>query len=47
MVAISVCGGALDVAGMADGNQHFSVRDEIFELDFIDLVDNLRARSSP
>src|SRR6266849_4338856 len=42
-MAVGVGSRALDVAGMADGDQHLSVGDEVFELDFVDLVDNLRA----
>ena len=43
LVAIGVGGSALDVAGMADGDEHVGVGDEIFELDLVDLVDDLRA----
>src|SRR6266852_2668489 len=42
-MAVGVGSRAFDVAGMADGDQHLSVGDEVFELDFVDLVDNLRA----
>ena len=42
-MAIRVGGSALDVARMADGDQHFGVRDQVFELDLVDLVDDLRA----
>ena len=34
---------ALDVAGMAHRDEHVGVGDQIFELDLIDLVDDLRA----
>src|SRR6266849_6639237 len=42
-MAVGVSSGALDVAGMADSDQHVGVGDQIFELDFVDLVDDLRA----
>src|SRR5712692_4560590 len=35
--------GALDVARVADGDQHLRVGDQVFELDLVDLVDDLRA----
>ena len=34
---------ALDITRMADGDQHLRVGDQVFELDFIDLVHDLRA----
>src|SRR6266851_2100327 len=34
---------ALDVPRVADGDQHLRVGDQVFKLDFIDLVDDLRA----
>ena len=43
LVAVGVRRGALDVAGVADGDEHVGVGDEVFELDFVDFVDNLRA----
>src|SRR6266446_3467708 len=42
-MAVGFSSGALDVAGMADSDQHVGVGDQIFELDFVDLVDDLRA----
>src|SRR6266478_151241 len=42
-MAVGVSSGALDVAGMADSDQHVGVGDQIFKLDFVDLVDDLRA----
>src|ERR1700730_4299009 len=44
-MAIGISRGALDVAVMAHGNQHFRVSDQVFELDFVDLVYDLRASS--
>ena len=43
LVAIGLRGGALDVAGMAHGDEHVGVGDQIFQFDFVDLVHNLRA----
>src|SRR5208282_3149722 len=43
LMAIGFHGGALDVAGMADGDGHLFVFDQVFELDFLDAVDDLRA----
>ena len=43
LVAIDVHRGALHVARMADGDGHFLVFDEVFELDFLDAVDDLCA----
>src|SRR6266567_4276871 len=34
---------ALDVSGVADGDQHLRVGDQVFELDLVDLVHDLRA----
>src|SRR5467141_1051869 len=34
---------ALDIPRVADGNQHLRVGDQVFELDLVDLVDDLRA----
>src|SRR5262245_47084438 len=42
-MAIGVRRGALDVAGMAYGDEHFRVGDQIFQLDLVDLVHDLRA----
>src|SRR6266851_4484767 len=38
---------ALDVPRVADGDQHLRVGDQVFQLDFIDLVDDLRAAIVP
>ena len=43
LVAINVNRSAFDVARMADGDSHFFVFNQIFELDFLDAVDNLSA----
>ena len=43
LMAIRFGGGALDVAGMAHGDEHVGVGDEVFELDLVDLVHDLRA----
>ena len=43
LVAVGVHRRALDVAGVADGDGHFLVGDQVFELDFLDAVDDLRA----
>ena len=43
LVPVGIRGGALDVAGMAHGDQHFRVGDEVLEFDFIHFVDDLRA----
>ncbi len=43
LMAIGVGGGALDVAGMADGDEHVGVGDQIFQLDFVDFVHDLGA----
>ena len=43
LVAVDVDRSALDVAGMADGDGHFFVFDQVFELDFFDAIDDLRA----
>src|SRR5580658_2000156 len=40
---VSFHGSALDVAGMADGDGHLFVFDQVFELDFLDAVDDLCA----
>jgi hypothetical protein len=42
-VAISLGRGALDVAGMANGDELLGVSDEIFQLDFVNFIDNLGA----
>src|SRR6266478_5389428 len=42
-VAIDVHRGALDVAGVAHGDGHIGVRDEVFELDLLHFVHDLRA----
>ncbi len=42
LVAIDVDRRALDVARVADGDGHFLVFDQVFELDFLDAVDDLR-----
>src|SRR5208283_3788267 len=36
-------GRALDVAGMAHGDEHVGIRDQVFQLDFVHLVHDLRA----
>src|SRR5262245_19961950 len=43
LVAVGVGGGALDVAGVAHGDEHFGVGDQVFQLDFVHLVHDLRA----
>ena len=43
LVTIGFHRSALDVAGMADGDGHFLVFDQVFELDFLDAVNDLRA----
>ena len=43
LVAVDVDRRALDVAGVADGDGHFLVFDQVFELDFLDAVDDLGA----
>src|SRR5271156_302776 len=43
LVTIGFDRGALHVAGMADGDGHFLVFDEVFELDFLDAVNDLGA----
>ena len=43
LVAIRVRSRALDIARMAHGYQHLGVSNQVFQLDFVDLVDNLRA----
>ena len=43
LLAIDVHRSALDVAGVADGDGHFFVCDQVFELDFLDAVDDLGA----
>ena len=43
LVAIGFHRGALDVARVADGDSHFLVFDEVFELDFLDAVNDLCA----
>ena len=41
LVAIGVRSRALDVTRVADGNQHLGVGDQVFELDFVNFVDDL------
>src|SRR5271156_2959915 len=43
LVAIGFDRGAFDVARVADGDGHFLVFDEVFELDFLDAVNDLGA----
>src|SRR5580704_9783791 len=43
LVAVDVGGRALDVARVADGDELVGIGDEIFKLDFVDLVHDLRA----
>ena len=43
LMAVDVHRRALDVARVADGDGHFFVFDQVFELDFLDAVDDLRA----
>ena len=43
LMAVDVNRSALDVAGVADGDGHLFVFDQVFELDFFDAVDDLRA----
>src|SRR6267378_663222 len=43
LVAVRVRGRPLDVARVAHGDQHLRVGDQVFELDLVDLIDNLRA----
>jgi hypothetical protein len=43
LVAIDVDRRALDVARVADGDGHFLVFDQVFELDFLDAIDDLGA----
>ena len=35
LMAVDIDGGALDVAGVADGDSHLFVFDQVFELDFV------------
>ena len=43
LVAVDVHRRALDVARVADGDGHVLVFDQVFELDFLDALDDLRA----
>ena len=43
LMAVDVDRRALDVAGMADGDGHLFVFDQVFELDFLDAIDDLGA----
>ena len=43
LMAVGLDRGALDVAGVADGDGHLFVFDQVFELDFLDAIDDLRA----
>ena len=43
LMAVDVNRSALDVAGVADGDGHFFVFDQVFELDLFDAIDDLRA----
>src|SRR6202167_2688238 len=43
LVAVGLDGGALNVARMADGDGHFLVFDQVFELDFLDAGNDLGA----
>src|ERR1700730_5817419 len=47
LMAIRVGGGALDITGAADGDQHVGEGDYMFELDLLALVDDLRAAVVP
>src|SRR6266478_5627482 len=43
LMPVRISGCALDVAGMADGDQHLRVGNQVFQLDLIDLVHDLSA----
>src|SRR4029077_2978675 len=43
LVPIRIRGGALDVTRMADRDQHLGIGDQVFQLDFVDLVHDLRS----
>ena len=43
LVAIHVHRSALHVAGVADGDGHVGIGDQVLELDLFDLVNDLRA----
>ena len=43
LMAIHVHGGALDVAGMADGDGHIGIGNQVLDLDFLHRVHDLRA----
>ena len=43
LMTIGVRRRALDITGVAYGDQHLRVGDQVFELDLVDLIDNLRA----
>src|SRR5690242_3552941 len=46
-MAININGSALDVAGVAHGDRHFFVFDQVFELDFFHSINDLRAAVVP
>src|SRR5258707_7462238 len=43
LMPVRISGCALDVAGMADGDQHLRVGNQVFQLDLVDLVHDLSA----
>src|ERR1700720_3184207 len=43
LVAVDVHRSTLDIPGVADGDSHFFVFDQIFEFDLFDAIDDLRA----
>ena len=43
LVPVNLHGRALDVTGMAHGDEHVGVRDQVFQLDLVHLVHDLRA----
>src|SRR6516225_6052801 len=43
LVAVDLDRRALDVASVAHGNEHVGIGDQVFELDLVDLVDDLSA----
>ncbi len=43
LMAIDVHRGALDIAGVADGDGHVGIGDQVFDLDLVNGVDDLRA----
>ena len=43
LMAVDIHRSALDVTRVTDGDQHVGVGDQVFQLDFVDLVHDLRA----